>query len=163
MPSSSAEVTMVDGLKLTLTGEQGRRLLGLRIEAHEVSVAWWKRKLAQKPEEQTDDDPLMPDHICEHEAERHQWRIEVLGFIRDHVDASETYRLAGADLEFGELLPRKPGWLVQEEYEERTNVGFQLERLTKKIDWGVPWSCPDALSAPPEAVARTAGEREEMS
>jgi hypothetical protein len=43
-------------------------------------------------------------------------------------------RLGEADLAFGELLPPKPGWLEQEEYEERTNVGFQLERLAKRFD-----------------------------
>jgi hypothetical protein len=58
-------------------------------------------------------------------------RAEALEFIRDHIDGGETYRLGDADLEFGELLPDKPGWLEQQEYEERTNVGFQLERLTK--------------------------------
>ena len=38
-----------------------------------------------------------------------------------------------ADLRFGELLPEKPGWLEQEEYEERTSVGFHLERLSNKV------------------------------
>jgi hypothetical protein len=69
--------------------------------------------------------------MCANEAERHEWRAEVIEFIRDHIDATETYRVGEADLAFGELLPDKPGWLEQEEYEERTNVGFQLERLTK--------------------------------
>ena len=36
-------------------------------------------------------------------------------------------------LEFGELLPSKPGSIEQEDYEERTAVGFQLERLTKRL------------------------------
>jgi hypothetical protein len=38
--------------------------------------------------------------------------------------------LGEADLQFSELLPEKPGWLEQEEYEERTSVGFHLERLS---------------------------------
>jgi hypothetical protein len=45
-----------------------------------------------------------------------------------HAQSSNT---GEADLAFGELLPEKPGWLEQEEYEERTSVGFHLERLTK--------------------------------
>jgi hypothetical protein len=49
---------------------------------------------------------------------------------RDHIDVGETCRL-GADLMFGELLPDKPGWLEQEKYEQRTSIGFQLERLAK--------------------------------
>jgi hypothetical protein len=44
---------------------------------------------------------------------------------------TEVYRLGERDLQFGELLPRKPGGVEQEEYEERNRVGFALERLTK--------------------------------
>jgi len=40
--------------------------------------------------------------------------------------------LSEADLAFGELLPEKPGSIEQEEYEERTRVGFHLERLTRR-------------------------------
>jgi hypothetical protein len=70
--------------------------------------------------------------IFENEAERHEWRAEVLVFIHDHVEPAETYRLGEADLAFGELLPAKPGWLEQDEYEERTAVGFHLARLVKQ-------------------------------
>jgi hypothetical protein len=41
--------------------------------------------------------------------------------------------LGDADLAFTELLPEKPGWLEQQEYEERTSVGFHLGRLTKHM------------------------------
>jgi hypothetical protein len=81
---------------------------------------------------------LLPDHICENSADRHGWRAYVLGFIREHIDSSEVYRLGEADLTFGELLPEKPGWLEQEEYEERTGVAFHLERLTKRIGEVLP-------------------------
>ena len=37
-------------------------------------------------------------------------------------------------LEFGELLPSRPRWLEQEEYEERTRVGSTLDRATKAVD-----------------------------
>ncbi len=122
---------MIDGLKLTITGEELRALLERRIDTHYRSADHWKREQERTPEQQTDDEPLLPDHICANEAERHEWRAEVIEFIRDHIDAGETYRLSAADLEFGELLPDKPGWLEQDEYEERTRIGFQLERLTK--------------------------------
>ena len=46
--------------------------------------------------------------MCTSEAERHEWRADVLGFIRDHIDASEMYQLGEADLAFGELLPEEP-------------------------------------------------------
>ena len=71
--------------------------------------------------------------MCANEAERHTWRAEVLGFIHDHVDSTDVYRLGEADLAFAELLPEKPASVEQDEYEERTNVGFHLERLTRKV------------------------------
>ena len=33
---------------------------------------------ARPVEEQTDDEPLLPNHLCENEAERHEWRMIVL-------------------------------------------------------------------------------------
>jgi hypothetical protein len=110
----------VDGLKLAITGEELRRLLDQRMHDHRRRADWWKGEQARTPEEQTEDEPLLPDHMCANEAERHEWRVDVLGFIRDHVDSASLYRLGEADLAFGELLPEKPGWLEQEEYEERT-------------------------------------------
>ena len=124
---------MIDGLRLTITGEELRRLLDERIEDHERCVARWKREQARAPGEQTEDVPLLPEHMCEHEAERHEWRADVLAFMRDHIEAAELYRLSEADLLFGELLPAKPWSIEQEEFEDRTRVGFQLERLTRKV------------------------------
>ena len=129
---------MIDGLRLTITGEELRRLLDERIEEHERCVARWKRQQARAPEEQTEDEPLLPEHMCEHEAERHEWRADVLGFIRDHIEAAEVYRLSEADLLFGELLPAKPWAIEQEEFEDRTRVGFQLERLIRKVGDAFP-------------------------
>ncbi len=124
---------MIDGLRLTISGEEIRRLLADRIEYHERCVKHWKREQARTPEEQTEDEPLLPEHMCEHESERHEWRTNVLGFIRDHIEAAEVYRVGGSDLLLGELLPAKPWSIEQEEFEEPTSVGFQLERLTKKV------------------------------
>jgi hypothetical protein len=62
----------------------------------------------------------------------------VLEFIRDRIESDEVYRLGEADLRFGELLPEKPGWLEEEEYAERTSVGFHLERLSKRIGEVLP-------------------------
>jgi hypothetical protein len=71
--------------------------------------------------------------MCEHEAGGHEWRADVLRFIRDHIEAAEVYRLGEPDLLFGELLPAKPWAIEQEGYEERTSIGFNLERLTKNV------------------------------
>jgi hypothetical protein len=122
----------IEGLKLTMSGEEARRLLEERIDDHQHRAQHWKREQARTPEQQTEDEPLLPDEMCANEAERHTWRADVLGFIHDHIDTAEVYRLGEADLAFGELLPEKPWWVAQEEYEERNSVRFHLEQLAKK-------------------------------
>jgi hypothetical protein len=129
---------MINGLRLTISGEEVRQLLEQRMEGHRQRAEWWKREQARSPEEQTEDEPVLPEHICENEAERHEWRAAVLEFIRDRIESAEVYRLGEADLRFGELLPEKPGWLEPEEYEERTSVGFHPERLSKKVGEVLP-------------------------
>jgi len=122
---------VVDGLKLTIPGDELRRLLDERIAQHERSAAHWKRELARAADEQWDDKALQPDEMCANEAIRHEWRIDVLAFIREHVEPDRTYRVGERDLILAELLPEKPWFVEQEEYETRTGVGLSLERLTK--------------------------------
>ena len=138
-----SETAAIDGLKLTMPGEEVRRLLEQRMDDHERRAQRWKREEARTPEEQTEDEPLLPDEMCANEAERHTWRADVLGFIRDHIESAEVYRLGEADLAFAELLPEKPHWMEQEEYEERTSIGFHLGRLTKSV--GALMPCEAAL------------------
>jgi hypothetical protein len=126
--------TMIDGLKLTFSGEELRRLLDARIEHHGACAERWAREKTRTSDDATVDAPLLPGEMCANEAERHVWRIDVLQFIRDHLEPGETYRIGAADLEFGELLPERPGWLEQDEYEERTRIGFALERMVKSVD-----------------------------
>ena len=106
---------------------------------------------ARTPGQQTEEEPLLPAEMCANEAERHAWRADVLGFIRNHTDSAELYRLGEQDLVFAELLPEKPGWMEQEEYEERTNVGFQLERLTKSVGASMPTAAAGASPAGDDA------------
>jgi hypothetical protein len=77
---------------------------------------------------------LLPEQICENEAERHEWRADVLVFIREHIEGGEIYRLGEADVAFAEVLPAKPGSVEQDEWEERWAVAFNLERLVKTLD-----------------------------
>lgn len=107
---------MIDGLKITIDGSELRTLLQERIDAYRCREEHWQ-KLASDEDEQEEDVVQMPKHICENEAERCAWRADVLGFIHDRLDPSEVYRLSHTDLELGELLPAKPRWLEQEEYE----------------------------------------------
>jgi hypothetical protein len=132
--AAAEDHTMIEGLMLTFSGEELRRLLDARIEHHGACAERWGREKTRTPEDATDDAPLLPEHMCESEAERHVWRIDVLQFIRDHLEPSETYRIAAADLAFGELLPERPESVEQDEYEERTRIGFALERMVKSVD-----------------------------
>lgn len=129
----AAKGTIIEGLRLTMRGTEIRRLLGDRIEVHERRAARWKGEQQRTKTDETEDAPLLPNHTCENEEEEEEWRIEVLAFIRDHIDEKATYRLSEPDLAFAELLPEKPGWMEQAEYEERTAVGFQLERLVREV------------------------------
>jgi hypothetical protein len=138
----------IDGLRLTMPGEEVRRLLEQRIDDHQRRAHRWRREQARTPEQQTEDEPLLPDEICANEAERHAWRADVLGFIHDHIDKGELYRLGEPDLAFAELLPEKPWWLEQAEYEERTRIGFHLERLTKTIGALMPSATSVGPSSP---------------
>ena len=119
---------MIDGLKMTMSGEELRKLLEARIGDHERCADRWAHENTRTSDDETEDAPLLPDHICANEAERHSWRADVLRFVRDHIEPAETYRLGAADLEFGELLPSKPGWLEQDEYEERTRDEVRPQR-----------------------------------
>lgn len=82
---------------------------------------------------ETDDPSLLPEHICENEADQQEWRAEVLTFLRDHLDPSEVYRLGESDVDFGELLPRQPGWMEEDECDEGTRLGFGVGRYARRI------------------------------
>jgi hypothetical protein len=75
---------------------------------------------------------------CTSAAERQHYagRASTLALLRDHILPAESYTLGQSDLRLIEMVaaePPKPGWVVQHEYEERTSIGFNLERLTKEI------------------------------
>lgn len=155
--SAAEEDTMIDGLKLTMTGGELRALLDEQVRRHEERADWWTRDRSR-----TDDAaerPRLPDHISRNEAERHGWRADVLRFMRDHVEVRETYLLGAADLELGELLPPKPGWLAQDEYEERIRPAATLGDLSKTLDrmvgaaYGMLGAC-DGASGRQDAAGR---------
>jgi hypothetical protein len=120
---------MIEGLRLTMTGEEICAALNERIRVHQRRAEHWRDEAERTPESQTDEHPLLPEHMCENAEEEERWRVDVLTFIRDHIDASEVYRLDQDDLAFGELLPEKPGWMEQEEYERDNALRFGVERL----------------------------------
>lgn len=124
---------MIEGLRLTMTGEELRKRLQERVKEHERRAAWYKAEAKREPNPNDDDDFGLPEHMCEHEEQRHGWRAEVLAYIREHVEGGEVYRLTANDLEFGEILPQPSGLVSQVQYEEKHRVGFSLERIAKEI------------------------------
>ena len=124
---------MIDGLKLTMTGEEIRSLIELRAAEHRTLATHWNREAVRTPEEHVEDHPVMPEHMCEHEAARHEWRAGVLAFLRDHLDPSEVYRLGEFDLEFAELLPAPPASVEQDEYDERTRMRADLGPFARRL------------------------------
>ena len=124
---------MIDGLKLTMTGEELRKRLDQRVKDHERRAAWYKREAKRDPDPNDEEDFGLPEHMCEFEEEFHGWRAKALACIREHVEGGEVYRLDEADLMFGELLPEKPGMVAQDDYEGDHRIGFSLERIAKEI------------------------------
>ena len=124
---------MIDGLKVTMTGEELRELLETRASERRASAGRWQRERERTAATATEDAPLPPDHMCENEADRQEWHAEVLTFLHDHLDPSEIYRLDVSDLEYAELLPQKPEWLEQYEFEESTRTGFSVERIARRV------------------------------
>ncbi len=99
---------MIEGLRLTMTGEEIRNILNDRIDHHTQRAAQW-RKDAQRPnEERSEAAQWMPEGVCDGEADAAEWRAQRLAFIREHIDPSEVYRLGPGDVKFGELLPPQP-------------------------------------------------------
>jgi hypothetical protein len=124
---------MIEGLKLTITGEEVRKRLAERIKRHQQLVAQYKREATREPDPKDDFDFVVPEHMCEYEQELHGWRAEALTYIREHIEGGEIYRLGPADLAFGELLPQKPAMVQQEEYEREQRVGFSLELIAREM------------------------------
>jgi len=124
---------MIDGLKLTMTGGELRDRLQERVERHRRIVAHYEREATREPDPNDKYDCVLPEQMCEYEQELHGWRAEVLEYIRDHIEGGEVYRLAAADLEFGEILPEAPGAVEQEKYEREERIGFSMERIAKEI------------------------------
>jgi hypothetical protein len=107
---------VIDGLKLRMSGVELRDLLTDATKARLRLADHWKREAARAPAETPKKDrSQLPGRICEKEAERQEWRAEMLNFLKNHVDASATYWLGREDLEFGDLLPEEPDWLEEDE------------------------------------------------
>ncbi len=138
---------MIRGLQITIRGSELSDRIAERIRMHEVTISALDARIDQRAGDQVFDVRAEDGFktLGELETERLQYRDRVccLTLLRDNVAREEIYaldkrdlrlaELISTDLAFAELLPAKPGWLEQDEYEERNRVGFQLERLTKEV------------------------------
>jgi hypothetical protein len=93
---------MIDGLKLTMTGEAIKQRLTDRIQQHAALVERYTKEREQG-------DPAgrlrrVAERAYEYEIEQHTESIQTLTLIRDHVLDGETYLLGRRDLEFAEIL-----------------------------------------------------------
>src|SRR4051812_25763925 len=62
---SSPQHPIVEGLTVTVDGADLQDLLDKRIRTHRQRAEWWKREQARTPEAHTQDDPALPEHLCE--------------------------------------------------------------------------------------------------
>jgi hypothetical protein len=60
---------MIDGLKLTMTGEELRKRLNERVKDHERRAAWYKGEATREPDPDDEGDFGLPEHMCEFEQE----------------------------------------------------------------------------------------------
>ena len=94
---------MIDGLKIQMSTEELECRLRERVLWHEQAAeeyeADWRR-----PENERED-PLMPEHIIEHEIREHREQAATLEMLQEHLVANEIYQLTEMDLRFADLVP----------------------------------------------------------
>ena len=93
---------MIDGLKLTMTGEGLIGMLNTRIRVHHTRARDNARMLKDHA---TNGAENVPESVLEREIDHSTDRIEALTLIRDHIVADELYLLGEFDLRFADLLP----------------------------------------------------------
>src|SRR5262245_44446726 len=85
---------MIDGPKLTVTREGLQRMLEECAAEQRATAERWNRERTGTVDDQTERAPLLPNHMCDNEAERHDWRAGVLDLLREPSETGEIYRLA---------------------------------------------------------------------
>jgi hypothetical protein len=98
---------VIDGLKLTMTGQQLRGNLDQRICWHQTEM---DRMSEQFASHRALVEGPYADRLLEDDISRAQRRIAALTFIRDYIVADEVYQLGEFDLRFADLLPDDDVW-----------------------------------------------------
>ena len=92
---------MISGLRVQMTSGELSARLAERIAWHAQTASEYRREL-RLPEDERNE-PLMPEHVIEHELHEHQEQVAVLTLLRDHLIPGETYVLGEQDLRFADL------------------------------------------------------------
>jgi len=93
---------MIDGFKLTMTGQELRKHLGERVGAYQRKAERLRKQLKEP-----DPDCPLPEEMLQNEIERAEDRAEGFEFLREHTVELEVYLLGKADLQFAEFLPEE--------------------------------------------------------
>ena len=124
---------MIDGLKVTVTGEELREALDECAARYRASAAHWDHESKRTLEDQTEESPLWPQHMCKNEAARLEWRASVFAFLGERVEVTEIYRLDRADLKYIGLLPAKPELVGPEDLEDSTGDTSELGPYARRV------------------------------
>ena len=124
---------MIDGLKVPFTGDELRQLLDQRVARYRASAAHWNRESERTSDDATEDEPLLPEHMCKNEAALNEWRASVFTFVRERVDASELYWLGVPDLKYFKLLPAKPELVGPYDADDSTDDTSELGPYATRI------------------------------
>jgi hypothetical protein len=124
---------MIEGLKVTMSGEELRELLDERAAECRESAAHWQRESERTSKDATVDAPLLPDHMCKNEAAHQEWRATVLDLLRERMDASEVYRLGLKDLKYVGFFPSEPEMFGPDESEDSTDDASDLGPHAQRV------------------------------
>jgi hypothetical protein len=103
--SSSNEVVMIDGLKLTMKGGDLIQRIEARIVHHDGEVKRLKAELSRGASDHTADHPLLPASDVKKSMEEHRRRLASLRLIMGYLLTGETYLVNESDLRFADLWP----------------------------------------------------------
>lgn len=94
---------MIDGLKVRMTSDELAARLAGRIEWHQRAAVACEEEWRRPDVDQ--EDPLVSEHLIEHEMREHREQAGVLEMLRDHLVPGEVYELGEMDLRFADLVP----------------------------------------------------------
>lgn len=124
---SEGERIVIDGLKLTMTGEEVIELLDRAIARREERIRCARAEIDGKVELPESPYVQLPAEVVEDEIYEHEHRIAMLTMIREHIVPLEVYLLGRRDLRFGEMWPLR-------QYAESMLDPAHVRWVTRPID-----------------------------